>query len=140
MRYGLTSWGLASKIHISRIQNIQDRCVRIIAGKNIENLNLEEHYAKFKILKIQTLLDHKYILKFHNNPKFQKTENHCYNTRLEKTGYLKKKQWINKHGLRTPELFMPKLLNSLPIELKTAQSSKSKFKRDLKAWLLQRNI
>jgi len=88
MRYCLTSWVLASKVHISRIQNIQDRCVRIIASKNIENLNLEELYAKFKILKIQTLLGYKYILKFHNNPKFQKTDTHCYNTRLEKTGYL----------------------------------------------------
>ena len=52
-------------------RKLQDRCVETIVGKNTENLILNEIYSKFKILKVQTLLDFKDILKHHHKSHFR---------------------------------------------------------------------
>jgi len=73
------------------------------------------------------------IIKFHNHPKFQSPKPYFQNStkidRLLKKRKKEEEKLMDKYGKRTPELFMPKLLSFLPIELKSLQSSQTNFKR-----------
>ena len=65
LNYGATAWGLASDYKIEKLQNLQDKCVKTLLGKN-STLPTEQIYETLELLKVKSLVKYKLIkISFH---------------------------------------------------------------------------
>jgi len=134
--YGLTAWGLASNYKIAKIQKLQDKCVKTLAGKNLESFSLDQIYEKFGLLKVTSMVKFKLIKRYHFNTLYREEKSHPHQTRLNRTPQYKIPVWCNKYGKRTLEYVIPSLYNSLPLNLRSATGIQH-LKTCLKKWLIE---
>lgn len=103
------AWGHASKGHLIKLINIQNRVIKIIYPNSLRSLNttLDEMYLHCNVLPLIKLFKSRYIIKYYFSLSYKNIESHDVNTRLQLNPPLKIPININKYGLRKLEIFIP---------------------------------
>jgi len=128
MSYGVEVWGSASNTNLLPIISLQQRALKVLSepsGKIAPNKNMTlENMYKFKTLKRNY---------FRNE--FRTKIDHKYETRQ---GLYTYQRTMNKYGDRMTAIVVPKIINSIPVNLRNL-TSQGAIKRELKKYFLSLN-
>ena len=134
LNYAITVWGGASSYVVERLERSQNSVVR-----NVSMNGRSEHkdYYESQLLKVKELFVYRVVIQNYFKGEFRVEREKQRPTRQE-TQY-QVSETINKYGERSRLNCVPRLLNSIPREIRRLNSIGA-LKRDLKVWLLQRYL
>lgn len=134
LSYGILGWGGILNVHISNLELIQKRFLKLILDvKPI--YPTEQLFTEVGVLDLRQLFFLKINISQNLNKDKLQLAKHSYNTRKQKTAYITPK--ANKTiGQRCYNYLGPRLYNSLPQNLRCENSHKI-FKKKLKEYILK---
>lgn len=132
--YGITVYGFASDYILKPLIRLQDSVVKKICAGIVDE-DFDVYYRSLDLLSFSKLLTYKSII--NNYSRLQNCEviGHSYGTRQMLQGNLISAPFTNKYGKRTFNFAIPKIFNSLPLELRIIKKL-SRLKVALKEWLI----
>lgn len=129
LNYGITVWGNASPYLMTRIERAQNCAVSNISTTSRAD---DEDYKNLEILRASELHIFRVISRNYFQPRFRKRREVEHNVRCGRV-YTENKT-INKYGERVRAVKVPKLLNSLPENVRNIESI-SRMKSELRQWI-----
>ena len=142
VRYGIQAWANTSKTHVEKVENLQNRILKVIHRKldNTTRITAEQekykYFKKLDLLPASKLYRYTIIIKNYFNDEHKHKINHPTSTRLVTRQQLKVPSFTNENGKRTLKYIIPVIFNQLPDSVKQLNSFKE-IKREIKKWSLQ---
>lgn len=137
LRYGICAWGGALKIHLTSLEVVQKRALKIIYRKE-RMYNTEALFEETKLLTIRQLYFSNCCALFHNKTKYEAMlPIHSYSTRLNHL-YIPPTM-LKTCTQRSYGYMSLKLYNSLPNEFKII-NNKNLFKKNVKEYLRRKPL
>lgn len=133
IRYGLKCYGNSAATHISKIEVLNKKIIKIIAKKLIHEENLV-NYDVYRVTNLMTVSNlYKYVIILDNYYKdeYKVPANQQYNFRKMN---LKIPFVFNNYGGKQNKVAIPKILNEIPHELRELDKI-GKVKVEIKKWL-----
>lgn len=128
LRYGVLAWGGAAQTHMDKLQNIQDRAVRILSGRN--------GTTEVKVLNVKQIFEMSAALEYYDDRNLRIPISHRFETRRRAEGLYQLPPIINEYGRRQLIYTIPKIFNTLPHHLRNIEHIKAR-KRKLKRYFLE---
>lgn len=137
--YGLSSYGRTFKSHLDLIYNLQLRILKTIVPEKVKIKYKDDHREIFHFCKVLPIHEKtKYHLLTENffNTDLQVLVKHSKDTRSRRNGKLIIPYYVNNYGKRTLKSMIPRLINELPLNVKSKITTK-KLKIELKQHFLE---
>lgn len=128
LQYAIQCYGSCSMTNTIKIERIHNIIVKRILSRNYKN-------EETNILPFNKLYKYKMIVEYYYQKELMRKVEHGYMTR--NTNYCVPITY-NKYGDRKIEAIIPKMFNSIPIELR-GFTKISIVKKEIKMWLLKEN-
>ena len=146
LRYGNSIWGRCSKTHIQKLQTLQNKAARIVAGKPFEETDLVLLLKELQWFNVEKLIDNNnavlaYKMKngitldhFSETYSFEEITN-PYDTRASHSKFLQLNRYNSSYGQKSFSDVEVKVWNRLPEQARDAPSLHI-FKNRVKNFLL----
>lgn len=142
LSYGLACYGHTFKTHLNKVKALQIRFMKLLVDKKTKYRcsmsNYEKLFIECKMLPVHERAMMLTLLDQYGSDEFKNYVSNRLTTRNATNKILTVPTCKNYYGKRTRKYLIPKLTNTLPLELKTKNTSKKVFKRLIRDFLLQR--
>lgn len=129
LRYGVLAWGGAAQTHIEKLQQIQDRALKLMSKGYVSTNNV-------RVLKVRQIFEMSAVLEYYDDPSVRTPITHQVNTRRRAEGLLQLPAIINEYGRRRLNYIVPNVLNNLPQHLRNLNPINVR-KRKIKQYFLE---
>lgn len=136
--YGLSSYGRSCKTNLNLIYQLQIRLMKTIVPYKVKLKHKDDYHGLFNycnILPIHEKIKYTLLVEQFFNETYQNKINHKIVTRSVANHFLITPRWKNLYGKNRLSYQIPKLINSLPIEIKSNLTIKN-IKKNLKSHFL----
>lgn len=129
LRYGILAWGGAADTHIAKLQNIQDKAIKLLSVRN----SVE---GRVRVLTVKQIFNMTAALEYYDDERFRTLISHNFNTRRRAEGLYHLPSFKNVYGKRQLMYTIPNILNILPNSLRNLNHINLRKKR-LKQYFLE---
>ena len=147
IKYGIAVYGQAKTTYMKRIQTLQNKLLKVLAGKKYR-YSTDKLHDEFNLLKVSDITNQEvltFVYNFFSNrlPSIFKnyyqtfSENHSYNTRFANLS-IRKIRRNNEFGAKSIKIRGSDLWNNLNSDIKESQNTKQ-FRRNYKKVILPYN-
>lgn len=134
LNYGILGWGGVAKTHLTALESIQKRFLKIMMSKNYR-YSSDLLYIEARVFDIREMFYFQANVKQHSQKNLT-LPTYSYNTR-QKNNYVCPLM-LKTIGQRSYQYLSPKLYNTVPEEIKSITRN-SQFKRKLKKFMLEKD-
>lgn len=137
VRYGLQCYGRCAATHLSKIEILNRKILKIVVckselGANVEEVDQLDVYKVAQILPTNKLLIYMTLLDNYYKTEYRIPDRGRYNLRSVK---LNVPLYFNKYGERQDKVAIPRIMNAIPNELRNFDKI-GQMKKNMKNWLL----